>query len=193
MLEWLNAHRLVASAALFAVVFVIKFLPFVEKRILTTPRLRMLGTGVCALLPAAVMLASGADLSAVWETAITSFFAAIGIHTSWKIIKGDPVGLTKELAEKLGGPTLVLLFVLSSSGCGIKPQQVQAVLEGNRDALEIAKPCLVAQHDKDLADCKGNPTCETTVRAFWKPVADALADFHAFWCQVSPSAEGCEQ
>lgn len=80
----------------------------------------------------------------------------------------------------------LLPFVL-----GCQRTQLEHGLEGARDAIEIAEPCLVQARAQELATCSGDAACEAPIRARWSKVADGLDAFHQAWCIIAPESEGC--
>lgn len=74
---------------------------------------------------------------------------------------------------------------------GCHRAQLEHGLEGARDAIEIAEPCLVQARAQELATCSGDTACEAPIRARWSRVADGLDAFHAAWCIIAPESEGC--
>lgn len=79
--------------------------------------------------------------------------------------------------------------VLGLSGC--HKSELEHGIEGARDALKVAEPCLVEARAKELQTCAGDAMCEAPIRAKWSNVADGLDAFHVAWCIVSPASEGC--
>ena len=104
-LNWMLSGdgRLIAAAVLTLVMFGIKSVPWVEANVLTTPRRRLLATGLLALAPVVPMLATGAPLKDAILTGVTAFLAAIGLHTGGKVAVGKPVGV----AESTDPPSTV--------------------------------------------------------------------------------------
>jgi len=91
------------------------------------------------------------------------------------------------------GTAIAAIGAALSAGCGAGAQ-VAAGLEGARDVIAVAEPCLVAAKERDLASCANAPNvalCESQAQAAWEPIAVALDAFHAAWCSLSPSSEGC--
>ena len=76
-------------------------------------------------------------------------------------------------------------------GCGAQQDMVKGV-EGARDVIVVAEPCLVSLKKADDDACHGDAGCLSRVKARWTPIADSLDAFHALWCKVSPAAEGCK-
>lgn len=79
--------------------------------------------------------------------------------------------------------------LLLATGC--HRAELEHGLEGARDAIEIAEPCLVETRAAELGACAGDAACEAQTRARWSKIADGLDAFHAAWCIVEPKAEGC--
>jgi len=86
----------------------------------------------------------------------------------------------------------VVLYIVLVGGCGGARDQLQKGLEGTRDFVEVAKPCLVAAQDKAEADCKGDAACVAKVQEAFEPAAVGLQAFHDLWCAMSPESEGCK-
>ena len=88
------------------------------------------------------------------------------------------------------GPPVVA-FVLVLSGCGARggPDPASA-LEGARDVINAAEPCLAASHDLKIKACGEDASCLEAVRAIDDKIADGLDAFRAFWCAL-PNEEGC--
>lgn len=83
----------------------------------------------------------------------------------------------------------IALIAVALAGC--HRAELEHGLEGARDALEVAEPCLVEARAQELQACAGNADCEGKARARWAKIADGLDAFHAAWCIVAPKAEGC--
>lgn len=79
--------------------------------------------------------------------------------------------------------------LLLATGC--HRAELEHGLEGARDAIEIAEPCLVETRARELGACAGDAACEAPIRARWLKIADGLDAFHAAWCIIEPKAEGC--
>lgn len=96
-------------------------------------------------------------------------------------------GFLSALARK-GGPLLALVLVLS--GCGASMPDPASALEGARDVINAAEPCLAATHETAIKACGADASCLEAVRARDGKIADGLDAFEAFWCAL-PSEEGC--
>lgn len=94
VLMWFTtgSGRILAAALLCAVMWALKYIPMVEAKLLTTPRLRQLGMAVLALAPVVPMLLNGAPATEVWLTAAEAFLGAMGIHVGLKVLMGKVVG-----------------------------------------------------------------------------------------------------
>lgn len=87
-------------------------------------------------------------------------------------------GFLSALVRK-GPPVLCLVFV---TGCGRGGPDPATAVEGMRDVLTVAEPCLAELHDRDLAACGDDQSCLATVHGHWNPIADALDAARAFFC-----------
>lgn len=94
-----GSGRLIAAALIFALMWAIKSVPWVEVNVLTTPRRRQLAVAFLATAPAATMLAG----DVCWVDCLVAFgtiFAeAMGIHVGVNVLAGKPVGVVV-----VGGP-----------------------------------------------------------------------------------------
>ena len=88
-------------------------------------------------------------------------------------------------------PSLLMMLAFVLCGCAGAQEQLRGGLEAARDVVTVAEPCMAAEHDRELTSCNGDATCESTVRAHWAPIADALDVFHTAWCTLSQSSDGC--
>lgn len=98
ILEWFASgqHRLIAAAILFALMWLLKLLPGVEEKLLTTPQRRLAAVVFMALAPAVSLLATGAPVVDVLESALVIGFAAMGIHAGSKVAGGGTIGATEK-------------------------------------------------------------------------------------------------
>lgn len=64
-------------------------------------------------------------------------------------------------------------------------------MEGARDVMTVAAPCLASVKQAELEACAANAACVEQARARWTKLADALDAFHQAWCLLSPESEGC--
>lgn len=83
-------------------------------------------------------------------------------------------------------------------GCGSAPPELRSGIESARDIVTAAEPCFVSEHDALLADCEKRPVedrqaCAEDVKASFAPIAAALDKFHAAWCVLAPTSEGCSK
>ena len=94
ILEWASSgsHRLVAAAVLFGAMYALKLIPGVEARCLTTPRRRLAAVAFLSMAPAVALLAAGAPLLDVIESAIVIGLGAVGMHSAFKVGGGGTVG-----------------------------------------------------------------------------------------------------
>lgn len=72
--------RLICAAVLFAVLWLVKSVPWVRARLLTTRMRRRLAAGLLACAPAVVLFASGASLREVLVEAFALFVGATGFN-----------------------------------------------------------------------------------------------------------------
>ena len=82
MIAWFASSegRLVAAAALFALLWAVKSVPWVQEHLLTTRMRRRLAAGLLACAPAVGLLASGVSLREVVLTAASLFLGATGLN-----------------------------------------------------------------------------------------------------------------
>jgi hypothetical protein len=95
ILTWFTSGngRLIAAAALFTLMYALKFVPIVEQRVLTTPRRRQVALAFLATSPAVFLLSAGAPWVDVLATALNAFLAGMGIHVLMKVgVQGGTVG-----------------------------------------------------------------------------------------------------
>lgn len=81
------------------------------------------------------------------------------------------------------------------AGCVQHKAELARAMEGARDVVAVAAPCLASVKAAELEACASRPEAEACVveaRARWAKLADALDAFHAAWCLLSPESEGCE-
>lgn len=102
-------------------------------------------------------------------------------------------GAFKLLADVLlrrGGAAVLLIVMLTGCGAGYRGPDPATALEGARDVINAAEPCLVATHDLKIKACGEDASCLDAVRAIDDKIADGLDAFKAFWCAL-PSEDGC--
>lgn len=89
---------------------------------------------------------------------------------------------------------LILLVVLGGGALGLTGchrSELEHGLEGVRDVVQVAEPCLVESRANELSACAGDAPCEAQVKARWSKVADGLDAFREAWCILAPGSEGC--
>lgn len=89
--------------------------------------------------------------------------------------------------------TVVVLWLSACSGLGCggaAVRKVEAVAHAARDVAVVAEVCSFEAKERAMADCKTD-ACKADVLRKYAPIADALDAFHAAWCTLSPSSEGC--
>lgn len=94
-LAWFTSGfgRAIAAGVIVAIMYVVKLHPWVERRLLTTPRRRQIAIAFLAVGPAMWLLADGSvPPITVIETALEAFLGAMGIHVGLKVLRGQTVG-----------------------------------------------------------------------------------------------------
>lgn len=91
-LQWFATPdgRLAAAGILFALIWVIKNLPMVKDKLLTTDRRRLIATIIVGLSPAAIMLAdTTVPAGEAWRFAFWTLLGAMGIQGGTKALLGE--------------------------------------------------------------------------------------------------------
>lgn len=127
---------------------------------------------------------------AAWEASVTAL-RTLAPASSPPSAPKDPDSTGNGAAGPLVGLALLCIVASTQTGCAGAQEQLRGGLEAARDVVAVAEPCMAAEHDRELMSCNGDATCESTVRAHWAPIADALDAFHAAWCTLAPDSEGC--
>ena len=86
---------------------------------------------------------------------------------------------------------LGLALIFASCGC-VQREAVEKGLGSARDIVAKAEPLFVAAKQSEEQACGQDAACVDRVRVEWARVADALDTFHAAWCALAPTNEGCE-
>jgi hypothetical protein len=93
--------RLQAALILFMLIWSLKNIPWIQRRILTSDRAKLLSTVVLALTPAAAVLADPTvPAEAAWHTFLTALLGAMGIQGGAKAVLGTALQGQLGLGEK---------------------------------------------------------------------------------------------
>jgi len=88
--------RLVGAVIIFLIIWAIKSVPWVKKKILTTKRRKLLATAIAALLPAIIMLIdSSIKAEEAWSMAMSLFLSAMGIQGGKKALLKKTISISE--------------------------------------------------------------------------------------------------
>ena len=180
-----------SGSAVADAVFVVSLVAAARKAV---PRID--GWWVVALV-AALSLAAGAahagDVGAFsrpWlvEGGKHSGLTFVAAYGGWNALKK---AIASGMLPTVTGLVCVLALGLGTSGCAAMPPEVRTYIEGTRDLITIAQPCLIAELAAAESACPADAGCRSAVDATREKIADLYDMAHAGWCVLAPSTEGC--
>lgn len=152
--------RPLAAASLFVVMYVVKLHPWVEQKLLTTPRRRLYANAFLAASPAVYLLADqSVPAPEVIETAIEACLGAMGIHVGWKVLKGRVLGAPADLEKVLPLLSRMDAAALESLAAALTAPKVEAPAPAGPapEVLTVANGALEDEDGDDAPD-SGGPT-----------------------------------
>lgn len=153
--------------------------------LLTTDARKRAAVSIAALIPAVVSVLNEA---AAWDKALgTALLSVLVSQGLFLLVKGAK--------PPSAGPMIGLLLVVNALvGCSGAQSQIAMVedfAEASRDVLTVAEPCLAAQREQALKECKGDAICEAKVVEVFDRIGDQINIANDIWCKLMPKGEGC--
>jgi hypothetical protein len=173
-----------ATLALFLLVWALKKVPYVKQKVEADPYLTRVGAFVLAFGPAALTTLAGMSPADSSLAALLTFLGATGLD---KVASGKKPDLPLPLLMRL--VLVVMCFVLWAC----TPKEYAQAINASQVLGRVAAPCMKAQLEERLLQCKSDKACEEQAYKDFEPVADALDVIHTIGCVHLPNDPGCKQ